>query len=418
MNSTRRLIYLGFCLSCALALTGCWDRIEVNDLAIVQGIALDHAPDGHVEVTISIPVPSEITPPGATGGGAQLGPPATNKSAVGRTVTEAVIRLQEKLSRRIYWAHNAVILIGEDLARDGIGPVLDFFTRNRQSRLNSVIAVTTGKARDVLASTLPVELNVPTGIQEMERLHLAPFADVKTFLQMMLGEGIEPTTSLVHVVTGGAPQPGTLQLPSGQQSERDPAQPAVFGAAVFKGDRLVTMLSEREAAGILFAKGQFGPLFIPVSVDQDRWVGMRLLRYTSRYRPRLEGDQLRMEVHVSVEAELLENKAGVDADDPRVIKLLERELEKTIGATIRSTVTKMQDEAQADIFGFGAAVRRRLPTLWREISASWDEIFARLPVDIEVKAAILRTGLTNRPQPLTRGEVLSAERLAELLREE
>lgn len=418
MSWSRRVIPFGLWFCCAFLFAGCWDRIEVNDLAIVQGVALDRSSDGEIELTISIPIPSEITPPGATGGGGQNGPPATNKMASGPTVTDAIIRLQEKLSRRIYWAHNAVILIGEDLARDGIGQALDFFTRNRQSRLSSVIAVTTGRASDVLAATLPVELNVPIGIQEMERLRLAPFADIKSFLQMVLGEGIEPVTSLVHVVAGGTPEPGTLQLPPDQKAERDPAQPSVFGAAVFKGDRLVGLLTEKEAQGLIFVKGQFGQFFIPIPVGKDQWVGVRLLRYTSRLKPRIEGGRLIMRVHLALEAELLENLAGVDLDDPRVIKLLERQLERTIGATIRRTVDKMQNDLRSDVFGFGAEVRRRMPALWREIRSSWDEFFPQVPVEIEVKAAILRTGLTNRPQGVLDSAVISAERLQELLQGE
>src|SRR5690606_10571449 len=77
------------------------------------------------------------------------GPPATNKSATGRTVSEAQTRLQKMLSRQLFWAQNAVILIGEDLAREGVADVLDFFTRSTQPRLNTALAVAVGRAKDV-----------------------------------------------------------------------------------------------------------------------------------------------------------------------------------------------------------------------------------------------------------------------------
>src|SRR5690606_11923262 len=98
-RSGRPALIVALVLS--LVLGGCWDRIEVNDLAIVQGVALDRASGGMIEVTVSVAVPARITPPGATGGGGQTGPPATNQSATGRTVSEAFNSLQNNLSRRL-----------------------------------------------------------------------------------------------------------------------------------------------------------------------------------------------------------------------------------------------------------------------------------------------------------------------------
>ena len=65
-RSGRPALIVALVLS--LVLGGCWDRIEVNDLAIVQGVALDRASEGMIEVTVSIAAPARITPPGAQQG--------------------------------------------------------------------------------------------------------------------------------------------------------------------------------------------------------------------------------------------------------------------------------------------------------------------------------------------------------------
>lgn len=411
-RSGRPALIVALVLS--LVLGGCWDRIEVNDLAIVQGVALDRASEGMIEVTVSIAVPARITPPGATGGGDQTGPPATNKSATGRTVSEAFNSLQNNLSRRLFWAHNALILIGEDLAREGIAGVLDFYMRNRQPRLNTTLAVTTGRAKDVLAATLPIELNVPIGILEIERLQVAPVVDLLGFARLLHSEGVEPVTGLIHVVTGGAPEPGTLQTPDDPAS--DPSQPAVFGAAVFRGDRMVGLLSEEEARGLLLIRGELGMVFVIVPIGDEGWIGVALIRHKSRVVPKVQDGQIAIVLEISLHTDLQDNAVGVDTNDDGVIKIIEEELARVIERKLRRTLDKLQRELGVDVFGFGAAIKRNMPQVWRQIQDFWDDLYPTVPVDIRIDASILRTGLTNMPQAHRDNRVIDAGRLRQILR--
>lgn len=405
-------------LMAALLLSGCWDRIEVNDLAIVHGLALDKGENGELEVTASIAVPAQITPPGAPGGASQ-GPPATNKSATGRTFYEAHERLQKMLSRQLFWAHNAVILVGEDLAREGVSNVLDFFTRDSQPRLSAVFAVTEGRAKDVLATTLPIELNVPSGIQEIERLRVVPFITLRSFLTMLLNEGREPYAGLVHVTSTGAPEPGSIGAPQSQpggSAQQGPLQPSIQGVAVFKGGRLVSTLSPEEMQGLLWINGEYNIVSVDVPIGRkDKWVSLSVIRQSRKLIPRVEDGRIVMRLEVHAQTTLIDNQAGVDADEPTVIGLLEMALERTIEQSIRLTLQKVQNHARSDIFGFGAAVRRAMPGVWSQVKGSWDEIFPDIPVEVHVDARILRTGLSSRSVTIPRQEAIHAEELRKLL---
>ena len=41
-----------------LVITGCWDRIEINDIGFVMGTGLDLMKDGNIRATLQISVPS------------------------------------------------------------------------------------------------------------------------------------------------------------------------------------------------------------------------------------------------------------------------------------------------------------------------------------------------------------------------
>ncbi len=53
-------------------------------------------------------------------------------------------------------------------------------------------------------------------------------------------------------------------------------------------------------------------------------------------------------------------------------------------------------ELKADIFGFGREVYRTNPKLWKQVKSEWYDMFAAMEPEIEVKAEVVRSGLTVR----------------------
>ena len=74
---------------------------------------------------------------------------------------------------------------------------------------------------------------------------------------------------------------------------------------------------------------------------------------------------------------------------------LNQRLAQVIKNDIKSSINKAQ-KLQTDIFGFGNAFYRLKYDVWKEMEESWPQIFATLPVDIEVKAVVKRMGMINK----------------------
>ncbi|GAA3334281.1 hypothetical protein GCM10020331_101630 [Ectobacillus funiculus] len=108
-------------------LTGCWSRHEVNDVAIVLGVALDKAKNGNLLLSLQIAVPKAS---GGANGSAQ-GSDHTKINHDGfrkRTIhPRSLSNYSGEKSRGRFFAHDRVIIVGEELARDGVSPILDFF---------------------------------------------------------------------------------------------------------------------------------------------------------------------------------------------------------------------------------------------------------------------------------------------------
>jgi len=407
-----------------VANSGCWDRIEVNDLAMVQGVALDKVGPDTLELTVALAVPAMISPPGSMGGGAQQAPPLATKTGHGRTVMEALSKLQEKVERRLHWAHNQVLLISEELAREGVLPVLDFFARQREPRLRTVVAVVPGRAADVLAVIQSLEPNVPMAIRDLEELRTGVFITLKDFLAMLASEGQDPVAARIEIVPAGARPPGQLggQGQSGQGGKAQggpegPPQVAVTGAAVFKDDRLVGFLDDRLTRGVLWLRDELQTATVTISLgDSGKWVSFNLVRAETRLKPRFEGERIIMEVKIETEDDLNDNAAGVDAGDPEVLRLLQEELARRVAARVSESARVVQKKFKSDIFGFGEAVRRADPKRWQELKERWDEVFPQVEIALKIKTRIRRTGLSTKPLGREEKKVIKAEELRKLLR--
>lgn len=57
------------------------------------------------------------------------------------------------------------------------------------------------------------------------------------------------------------------------------------------------------------------------------------------------------------------------------------------------SVLRISQATSADIFGFGQALYRTDPSVWRRVAGRWQELLPEYPVKVTVSAHIPRTGL-------------------------
>lgn len=406
----------------ALLSGGCWDRVEVNDLALVEGVALDRAGPDRLRLTVSMSVPSRVRTPGSFGGAGTGLPSSAAMAGEGRTVVEAIDAVQRQLGRRLFWGHTEAILLGEDLARSGLGPVLDYFSRHPEPRLRTFVAVVPGRAADVLGTLATIEPATATAIRKMAALRPELMTTLRDFLAQLLAEDQEPVLPIIALAPRGAPQPGTLETPPGQSAmpppaqQQNPVRPVLAGTAVFKADRLVGLLDAEETRGLLWVRGE--PIDATTTValgEPGRYVSFRITRSGTRLTPRFQDDRPVMEVRVFSEHDLIEDTAGLDMDDTRVVTLIQRALARTIESSIRRAAVRVQTELRSDVFGFGAAIRRQDPRRWKALRRSWDRLFPQVPMDLRVEALMRRGGLSSRPLSRPRPELLPRRELERLL---
>lgn len=94
--------------------TGCWNRRELNELAVVLAVGIDKVDDQY-EVTVQVVAPSQMSR-NRIGDRA----PVVVYSTKALTLFEALRDITTKSSRKLYIAHIHLILFNENVARGGI----------------------------------------------------------------------------------------------------------------------------------------------------------------------------------------------------------------------------------------------------------------------------------------------------------
>ncbi|MGM7724009.1 Ger(x)C family spore germination protein [Metabacillus sp. Hm71] len=366
-------------------LTGCWNRIEINDIAIVTAVGLDLLEDEEIRLTLQVAIPSKLGPTtGPTGSGDNS---TFMISDTGKTFSEAYRHLQGKLSRRIFFSHSRVLLIGEELARKGVSPILDFYSRYHEPRMNSYIMFTKGNAFEVLKNKPSLESVTAEETRELTKLSVGLSVNIKEFLDMYLTEGLEPV----------APQFATEPLEVKVKEKSEETQ-AIIGAAVFKGDKLEGWMNDSETRGILWIRDQMNLGVITVKVEEEKGGGnisANIIRSETKIVPEIKKGEVKITVNTTSEMNVMENASELDLNDPKNIEKLQTELEKEIHTRIHEVLVKAKDELGSDIFGFGEAVYKKYPKQWNEkYKKDWNERFKKLDVSVHPTVYVRRIGLT------------------------
>lgn len=382
----------GGLLAAMVLLAGCWDRVEVNDLENVSGVAFDTAPRGGYLVTASIVLPQNLPTPGGGGGvGGEAGPTAAVLSAAGPTVGEAIANLSQMLSGRIFWGQTRVILIGGPLARRGIDPVLDFFLRGRSPRLRTDLAVTPGDAGALLRLGPP--LRVPATDVLFE--HLRQGLDPRAFVYQVAESELTASDAILlpRVVGAAAPSSGAG---NSQETSAQTASPQTFvfgGAGIFHHGRLVGWVDPVETMGALWVLGPRRPEMVRLRAPGGAELALRVnTSHLQRKAVRLPDGAVAVAIEVDVGASVEEVDAGSPPlDDPRYLQAVSDDLQRVIRRSVVQAWRVMR-QRRVDFLQFGRLIAAYQPGVWRQLYARWPAELGRVPLVLQIHAEVRFTG--------------------------
>ncbi|ULO06869.1 Ger(x)C family spore germination protein [Paenibacillus sp. 19GGS1-52] len=372
------LVFLGL-------ITGCWDRKEMDDLALIMASGFDITDDGQIEVTLQIALPTGIPSAVQTGGSGKKS--VVVLSAKGSSASEAAGRLQQQLSRILYFGHRGVIVFGEEYARHGLNQVLDAFSRLPESRYNGYVVTSYGStAKEILNQPYQLELIPSIGINKMQSSKMGFSVKIDQFLDALSSQGRSPVTSAIRIL----------------HKDSDKETFSIDRAAVYLGNKLSGFLEPDELKLLRWWIGEtqqvkFTIQLEPEEADYKGTLGVELLQSGIKIRTAVKNPipEVWVSFHALVRA--IDNDTKLDLSSSNIMKRVETQLSKQIQTEIESMLVHVQKNLKSDIFGIGEEIHIEHPYAWKKIRSKWTDIYPLVPVTVDVNIDIERTGKTQTP---------------------
>ncbi|MFM9278919.1 Ger(x)C family spore germination protein [Paenibacillus jiagnxiensis] len=394
----------GIALLMAVILTGCWNRTELNELAITTATGLDRSKDDWIVSYQSI-VPSTVASStgGSSGGGSQ--PAVHTFSLRTKTIHQAMNDSSMESPRRVYVAHNHVLIISQKAAEQGLSELLDYYLRSPETRETVGVVITEGQASDMLKNMIPPEKIPGMSLsnildRETENVSVYPSVSVFEFAQHFYSDAGGQIVPMIGL-TGQQSTKNKDKLRSLDILKKTsaPVKITLTKAAVFNGDRLVGFLNRSESYGLSWlnrkVRGTELPLPCSTSESSGRLGSVRINKVKTHFNPVKTGYHYTMQVQVKVRGVLYESACQQDLSKPEAIRGLEAILEKQIEKDIHTGWDKIQ-KLGIDALGFADKVHRKYPGQWKSIREEWPREFKKMDLDVQVKATIRRTGLLKK----------------------
>jgi spore germination protein KC len=387
-------LLLTFCGSIFL-LTGCWDRIEINDLAIVTGAAIDKAVDNRVVLSVQVFLPKALSSGGGQGGGGSGGGAITLvASEKGINLSDALSKLQGVLPRKVFWGQCKVFIFGEKVAKDGIQKDMDFLLRHPQTRERAYMFVGEGKAKQYLEPAPKLERTSSEVIRELSKSRIGMDVTMKDLDEMLMGNSHAAALPYLEMRT---------HTKSGKDST---VAPKIVGTAVFRKDRMVGTITERETRGVVWLKNKIKGYTVNVKPEKTAGdVSLDPVSASVRLKPEIQNGMWKMNVQIRTEGNVLQNQTNFSLSDHQFQKILEKAYQEAIKKRIQLALQPLQHKMKADIVGFADEFNRKYPNKWKQVDNRWDEVFSKVKVEINVEAHIRRSGSITDPGGLPENEV-------------
>ncbi|WP_069648855.1 Ger(x)C family spore germination protein [Caloranaerobacter ferrireducens] len=380
MKSTKKIILIILLFINTLNFTSCWNYREINEVAIVGGMALDkNKENGRYIMTVEIMLPEASD-------GLNMKPEVYTME--GDTLFDAVRNFIAETGVKLYWSHLRVVILSQDVAKEGIVPVLDLFIRDAELRTDVWLLVSKDKTAKVILEegTAKIHDTVSFHLHDMLKTEasISKYKGVQfwDFVKTLSEEGSSPflpTTELVN--------------------KKKEKIPKIYGTAVFKKEKMVGWLDGIETRSLLFIRNQIkgGVISIKNVTDFNTDVTLEIFKSKTKLKPELRDGKLVMNIDVVTDVGIAEIDSTQDLISDKGREKVKKDAEMLIRKQIEKVIKKVQKEYKSDIFGFSNAICRTMPKVWKKIKKDWEEVFIELDIKVNTKINIKESALTLKP---------------------
>ncbi len=362
---SKKIIFVIMIICFLFTLIGCYDYKEIEQTIIVLGIGIDKDINtGEYEVSAEILNTDELS--------AQ---PSLNTQVIsykGKTIYEAMNNLINISSQEIYFTNAQILVIGEELGKEGLYQVVDSLINNNDIRLSIDLLVAKGMSgKDLLLKKSKI---APILSNELKQNLNEVSKNLSLVIKMPLYKGLDTLIDKSQILTIPVV---SVEEELGKNSSEEEGNIFLFeSSAVFKDDKLVGYLEKEESLyySILTNNVNSG---IITNKNEDFQGSLKINE--SSLSLTLEDSDLRAEVFISGQIMDYYSKEGIfdlnnEEDSDKVKSIMATYIEDQL----REFIKESNEKYGFDIFSFPSV-------LDSEGSSKYEDLdFSQIKVNVDV----------------------------------
>ena len=399
----------------ACALTGCFDRAELEEQAFLVTLGVDRVGHNLTMLTARVAVPSKLSGTsgsGSSAGGGEGGTPVV--SATGRNMNEALLLMNAGIERSINLSHLSAVVFGERASKDGLLPYLRTLVRYREFRRTLYLFVARGNLSAVFDKDKPeLEMSLTRYVEDLNslgaRTGIAPSTQVHQFLGDLEASHLDPVAPILALnrqvakekkkTTGSSSHLNgrTVSYQAGRIDRAGGNPVECIGTAVFRNDRMVGQFDGRETRYMRLLDRSLQRMMVVIPARGGGYLSLDV-RYARPLDVRLIlGARPLLQIRQSFEAELMGDQSAESFASHEERVRLEQMLARHIAAGEEKVIRKAFVQYGADPFGFFSYARGNFPDYGAMERYDWHAALKKTRVVISATANLRRLGVQLSP---------------------
>lgn len=382
----KLLITLSFIFICC----GCYNYKELNDLAITSAIGIDKSDNGY-KVTAQV----VNTQKEGTDNNSSSDPKIIIYEHTSKTVQEAVRYMVLESPKRLYPNHMQVIIISEDVAKDGILESLDLFFRDSELQKNFYVLISKDvSANQILKTLTPADSIVSSNIKkslESDSSYLG-ITELVTYDEL-INTYLNPNKEIsLPSVTLKGKMKGSDKIDNIEQSDSS-TKVVLSQMAIFKDDKMIGYLDDKQSIALSFIKGKINNTIIKYKCN-----GGYVVVETTNSKSSINVDNKgNFRIKISGDAAINEVSCDINLENDNSISKINKQVNKEIKKNINNTIKYVKNNYNSDIFNFLDILYKNQYSLYKKISNDWyKDKFKDSKIDIDVDIKVIEKGNTLR----------------------
>lgn len=375
--------------------TGCYNYQELNKLGIITATEIDKINDEFV-ITVQI-----VNPKKQTDASSSNQPAFITYSSTGRTVHEAYRNLIQKTSRKIYGTHMQILIIKENLARNDLKSIFDFYFRNIEIRKEFYVLVDTTKNEDLPENKSLLDILTPLTNLSSQNIVDTLLSDNKyisvsnlvTFNELMdsyLDEHKEillPTIMVCGDIDYGNEKENLGKTNSTTDIE-------IGNMAIFKDNKMIGILSKDESITSNLINNTAKEILMNFKCDNEKYASAKVI--ISKTDVKINEKEYSVDIKIKGVADLTEYSCNDDLDSTKVVSETNDKLNEHFVNTIKDNIKNINELYNSDIYGFRDMVYKKKLSFYNTIKDDYyKNFFDKLSYNVTAEIRLVSKGNLN-----------------------